>query len=184
MNMEIRPLRLSGAHEIVLTSKADERGYFMRIYDEAIFQKHGLTTKWVQENQSLSVKKGVIRGLHFQRPPFAETKLVRVIAGAVLDVFVDIRRDSKTYGQWEAVELTAQNQKAIYIPKGFAHGFCTLAERSVALYKVDSFYTPEAEGGLRWNDPDLRIPWPVESPMVSAKDSQWPLFREFVTPFD
>jgi len=181
--MEIRPLKLGGTYEILFEPRRDERGYFMRAYDEATFQEQGLTTSWVQENQAFSGRKGVVRGLHFQRPRFAETKLVRAVVGAVLDVFVDLRQNSKTYGQWDMVELSAATPKAVYIPKGFAHGYCTLTEESIVLYKVDASYAPQAEGGIRWDDPDLGIPWPVRNPAVSAKDAQWPSWRNFVTPF-
>jgi dTDP-4-dehydrorhamnose 3,5-epimerase len=181
--MEIRPLKLSGTYEILLQPRGDERGYFMRVYDVDTFRTGNLSTQWVQENEAFSSRKGVLRGLHFQKPPFAETKLVRVVLGAVLDVFVDLRRGSKSYGQWDALELTGQTQRALYLPPGFAHGYCTLSDESLVFYKVDSRYAPEAEGGIRWNDPDLAIPWPVESPLVSAKDLKWPLLREFETPF-
>ena len=181
--MEIRPLKLSGTYEILLQPRRDERGYFMRVYDADTFRTGDLTTEWVQENQAFSSRKGVVRGLHFQKPPFSETKFVRVVHGAVLDVFVDLRRDSKSYGQWDALELTSQNQRALYLPRGFAHGYCTLSDESLVLYKVDSRYSPDAEGGIRWDDPDLAIPWPVENPLISAKDSKWTLLREFVTPF-
>jgi len=182
--MEIRPLRLFGAFEIVLRPKQDQRGYFMRAYDESLFCSHSLNSSWVQENEAVSLKKGVIRGLHFQRPPHAEVKLVRVVQGAVLDAFVDLRRTSPTYGQWETVELSAENHRAVYIPKGFAHGYCTLTDSSVVLYKVDTPYAPDSEGGLLWKDQDLAIPWSVDDPIVSAKDASLPLLREFVTPFD
>jgi dTDP-4-dehydrorhamnose 3,5-epimerase len=181
--MEIRPLKLPGTYEILLQPRGDERGYFMRVYDAKTFRTEALTTEWFQENQAFSSRKGVVRGLHFQRPPSTETKLVRAVFGAVLDVFVDLRRGSKSYGQWDAVKLTSKDPKALYIPRGFAHGYCTLSDESLVLYKVDSCYAPDAEGGIRWNDPDLAIPWPVENPIVSAKDSKWPLLREFVTPF-
>jgi dTDP-4-dehydrorhamnose 3,5-epimerase len=181
--MEIRPLRLNGTYEILLTPRNDERGYFMRAYDEAIFHKYGLQTSWVQENQSLSIRKYTIRGLHFQRPPHAETKLVRVVEGAILDVFVDLRKESETYGQWDSIELSADNQKMAYVSKGFAHGFCTLAEETVVLYKVDNAYTPESEGGLRWCDDTLRIQWPTANPYVSVKDRALPSFGKFASPF-
>jgi dTDP-4-dehydrorhamnose 3,5-epimerase len=181
--MEISPRKLAGTYEIHLTPRRDERGYFMRTYDEAIFQQHGLTASWVQENQSYSTRKGVLRGLHFQTPPCAETKLVRVVIGAILDVFVDLRSNSASYGQWDGVELSAQNLIAVYVPKGFAHGYCTLTEETLVLYKVDSFYTPESEGGLQWNDPTLGIKWPTASPLVSPKDTKWPAFRDFFSPF-
>jgi dTDP-4-dehydrorhamnose 3,5-epimerase len=155
----------------------------MRVYDSDLFRASRLAADWVQENQAFSSRRGVIRGLHFQKPPFAETKLVRVVLGAVLDVFVDLRGGSKSYGQWDTLELTSHNQKALYLPRGFAHGYCTLTDESLVLYKVDSRYTPEAEGGVLWSDPDLGIPWPVENPLISAKDAQWPLLRDFTTPF-
>lgn len=182
--MDIRPLRLSGAFEIVLQPKSDERGYFLRAYDTALFTQAGLNTSWVQENEARSVRKGIVRGLHFQKPPYAETKLVRVARGAVVDALVDLRRGSPTYGQWATVELSDENHKVVYIPKGFAHGYCTLTEISVVLYKVDATYTAHAEGGVLWNDKDLSIPWPVEEPLVSVKDRALPSFRDFVTPFD
>jgi dTDP-4-dehydrorhamnose 3,5-epimerase len=155
----------------------------MRAYDVETFRSAGLVTEWAQDNEAFSSQKGIIRGLHFQSPPHAETKFVRVAVGAVLDVFLDLRRGSVSYGRWDAIELSSDNRKALYLPKGFAHGYCTLTDESVVLYKVDSRYAPDAEGGIRWNDPDLAIPWPVENPLVSTKDSKWPLFREFITPF-
>lgn len=181
--MKISPLKLKGTYEITLNPHQDERGYFMRTYDEAIFNQYGMTNNWVQENQSLSKKKGVIRGLHFQNPPHAETKLVRVVLGAIVDVFVDLRKNSETYGEWDSIELSEGNYKAVYIPKGFAHGFCTLTENALVYYKVDSSYHRESEGGLKWNDSELGIEWPVSHPLVSDKDSKWSNFRDFVTPF-
>jgi dTDP-4-dehydrorhamnose 3,5-epimerase len=182
--MDIRPLRLSGAFGITLEPKRDQRGYFLRAYDEAIFAQHGLSNRWVQENEARSERKGIVRGLHFQKPPHAETKLVRVVRGAVLDVFVDLRRSSPTYGQWEMVELSEENHSAVYIPKGFAHGYCALTDISLVLYKVDAPYDAGSEGGLRWNDNALAIPWPVTEPVVSAKDSALPTMSNFISPFD
>ena len=150
----------------------------MRIVDHQIFSTNGLTMAWVQENQSLSNKRGILRGLHFQRPPHSETKLVRVPRGAVLDVFVDLRADSPTHGAWDAIELSADRQNMVYLPKGLAHGFCTLSDEAIVLYKVDEFYTPKFEDGLRWNDDLLNIPWPVKDPHLSSKDAQWPLLRD------
>ena len=152
------------------------RGYFMRTYDCEIFAKLGLQTQWVQENQSMSVLQGTVRGLHFQRPPYAETKLVRALAGALFDVAVDLRQDSPTFGQHFAVELTAANHCCLYIPRGFAHGFCTLASNTIVAYKVDHAYSPHAEGGLFWNDPNLHIGWPIdnEPSSISDKDRNWP----------
>lgn len=182
--MEIRPLKLPGTFEIRLEPRRDERGYFMRAYDVESFKNAGLVTDWAQDNQAFSLRKGVVRGLHFQRPPHAETKFIRVAAGSVFDAFVDLRRSSKAYGQWDAIELSADVQNALYLPKGFAHGYCTLSEQSLILYKVDSLYAAKAEGGIRWNDPDLAIPWPVQDPITSPKDASWGLLRGFVTPFE
>jgi len=184
LTVEIMQLRLSGTYQIALAPHYDERGYFMRVWDEQMSRRHGLTSAWVQENQSLSRRKGIIRGLHFQKPPHTETKLVRVAAGAILDVFVDLRKGSETYGQWDSLELSADNHRMVYIPRGFAHGLCTLTEEAVVLYKVDAYYAPESEGGLRWNDEVLRINWPTNDPLVSDKDRRLPSFKEFVSPFE
>ncbi len=182
--MLIRPLKIPGAFEITLQPRVDERGDFVRTFDTHIFSEHGLTTAWLQENEALSCSHGVVRGLHFQRPPHSETKLVRVVLGAVLDVFVDIRRSSPTYGKWDMVELSATNHKAVYVPKGCAHGYCTLTDSSIVLYKVDSCYAPAHEGGLRWNDELLNIPWPVKEAVISAKDAKLPSLDGFLSPFE
>jgi dTDP-4-dehydrorhamnose 3,5-epimerase len=169
--VEIKERKLAGAYEISLSPIQDERGFFMRAFDANLFREAGLGRIWVQENHSRSERKGIIRGLHFQFPPFAETKLVRCIRGAVFDVFVDLRKDSPTFGQWDGLELSEANKKMIFIPRGFAHGFCTLSEESEVLYKVDNVYNREHEGGLLWSDPDLGIEWPLEGePILSEKD--------------
>jgi dTDP-4-dehydrorhamnose 3,5-epimerase len=176
--MKITPLKIPGSFAIALEARGDARGYFMRTYDEAVFAEHGLPTRWVQMNESRSAIAGTIRGLHFQRPPHTETKLVRCTAGALLDVFVDLREASPTYGQWDAVELVAERHNAVVVPRGCAHGFCSLAPDSVVNYMVDNFYTPGAEEGVRWNDTDLAIAWPLKGqPTISAKDAAWPDFR-------
>jgi dTDP-4-dehydrorhamnose 3,5-epimerase len=172
--MTITPLPLAGAYEISLNPRGDSRGYFMRSYDQQIFAAHGLNTQWVQDNQSMTLLPGTVRGLHFQYPPHAETKLVRVSSGRILDVIVDVRAGSPTFGQHYAAELSADNQKCLYVPKGFAHGFCALDTPAVMHYKVDNFYAAEAEGGLLWCDPALKIPWPVDAPLLSDKDASWP----------
>jgi dTDP-4-dehydrorhamnose 3,5-epimerase len=176
--VEIRPLKLPGTFEIVLQPHRDDRGYFMRTFDELFFRAHGLTTAWLQENQSLSARKGILRGMHFQRPPHWETKLVRVVQGAVLDAFVDLRRDSPTHGQWDALELSEDQPRMVYIPKGFAHGFCTLTDQAAVVYKVDELYAPAFEDGLRWNDEAIGIRWPEPAPFLSARDAAWPFLRE------
>lgn len=155
----------------------------MRTFDRTLFKKAGLERPWVQENHSRSERKGIIRGLHFQFPPFAETKLVRCTRGAVLDVFVDLREGSPTFGQWDSVELSEDNKKMVFIPRGFAHGFCTLTDVSEVQYKVDNFYEKDREGALLWNDTDLHIEWPVSNPVLSEKDKKNWTLREFVSKF-
>lgn len=161
----------------------DNRGFFLEFYSERTFKDSGIEIKFVQDNHSFSVKKGVIRGLHFQLPPNAQTKLVRVTRGAAYDVAVDLRKNSPTYGKWQGFELTAENFNMLYVPQGFAHGFCTLEENTEVMYKNDNFYAPESEAGLRWNDPTLNIDWPVKDPMLSEKDANAPFFRDFKSPF-
>ena len=179
--MEIKERKIKGTFEITLNPILDDRGFFMRTFDDAIFKEKGLERKWVQENHSRSEEKGIIRGLHFQLPPFTETKLVRCVKGAVLDVFVDLRKDSETFGQWDSIELSEDNKKMIFIPRGFAHGFCTLTEISEILYKVDNFYSPKFECGLLWNDNDVGIKWPTNSPILSEKDKKNMTLQEFTS---
>ncbi|MDQ4121008.1 MAG: dTDP-4-dehydrorhamnose 3,5-epimerase [Acidobacteriota bacterium] len=181
--MEVIPLKLKGSYEIRLAPRGDERGYFMRTYDREIFRANGLQTEWMQENQSLSTQLNTIRGLHFLLPPHTETKLVRTVQGKILDVFVDLRRESETFGQWDSIELSEENHRAVYIPKGFAHGFCTLTERAVVQYKVDSLYVGEADAGIRWNDSAIGIKWNARNPILSERDKNLPLLAEFDSPF-
>ena len=159
----------------------DERGYFMETYSESEFAKIGIKDKFVQDNQSKS-KKGVLRGLHFQKTHF-QGKLVRVIKGEVFDVCVDLRPSSKTYGKWEGVKLSEENKKMFFIPEGFAHGFLVLSDEAEFTYKCTDFYTPSDEGGLMWNDPQIGIVWPMEDIdgselLTSPKDSKWPTIEE------
>jgi dTDP-4-dehydrorhamnose 3,5-epimerase len=160
----------------------DQRGYFFESYNKEKFLQQGLDQNFVQDNESKSVK-GVLRGLHFQAPPFAQGKLVRVMKGAVLDVAVDIRKVSPTYGQWTSVVLTEQNKWMYWVPPGFAHGFVTLADETVFFYKVTNVYHKASEGSIRWNDPDLNINWEIENPVLSSKDQEAPLFKAFKSPF-
>lgn len=155
----------------------------METYKRDGFAERGLQTDWVQENQSLSVKKNTIRGLHFQMPPFAQAKFVRVVRGEILDVFVDLRKNSPTCGRWDSIKLSEDNCRAVYIPRGFAHGFCTLTENVVVQYKIDNFYSRESEGGLCWNDPEIAIDWQAENPILSTKDAKLPFYKDFVSPF-
>ena len=172
--MKVTALELAGTFEIRFEPRTDERGYFMRWYDRETFERAGLPTQWVQGNESRSARN-VVRGLHFQRPPHAETKLVRAIHGRVFDVFVDLRRGSPSFGRWDSIELDAGKANAVLIPRGFAHGFCALSDEATVSYLVDSEYAPQAEGGLLWNDPALGITWPLDGDaIVSPKDQAWP----------
>jgi dTDP-4-dehydrorhamnose 3,5-epimerase len=183
--MNIEDTNVPGVHIITFSPRGDDRGYFMRTYDNAIFATRGLQVQWVQENQSLSSKLGTVRGLHFQRGAAAETKMVRVLRGSVMDVAVDLRLHSPTYGQCVSVVLSEGNHKALYIPKGCAHGFFTLEDDAVVAYKVDAPYAPEAEGGLLWNDPAVGIPWPKDIGVacLSEKDALWPTIAN-IAPID
>jgi dTDP-4-dehydrorhamnose 3,5-epimerase len=162
----------------------DERGYFFEAFNQSRMDANGHTTVFVQDNQSRS-GYGVIRGLHYQMEPFAQTKLVRVLEGTILDVVVDIRKGSPTYGSPFSIELTAQNKKQLYIPKGFAHGFSVLSTVAVVLYKCDAFYNKSSEGGILYNDPDLGIDWKIdkEKALVSEKDLQLPPLNKIITNF-
>ena len=163
----------------------DARGYFMETYNYNDFKAAGIPEVFVQDNQSAS-KKGVLRGLHFQKPPFAQSKLVRVIKGAVLDVAVDIRKGSPTFGQHVAVELTEDNHRQFFIPRGFAHGFSVLSDEVIFQYKCDNFYAPQSEGAIAWNDPALKIDWriPTEKVILSEKDKHHPLLADAEWLFD
>jgi dTDP-4-dehydrorhamnose 3,5-epimerase len=181
--MEFTARKLDGVYEITLKPHLDKRGYFMRTFDINAFKESDLHFNWVQENHSRSEQKGIIRGLHFQLPPYSETKLVRCIQGAILDVFVDLRKDSPGFEQWDCIELSAANKKMILIPRGFAHGFLTLTDISEVVYKVDNFYSKEFERGLMWNDQQIGIDWPVKKPILSDKDKQNMTFIEFVNEY-
>ena len=162
----------------------DERGYFFESYSQRDFEAQVGDVHFVQDNESMSTR-GVIRGLHFQRPPFTQTKLVRVVSGTVLDIAVDIRKGSPTYGQHVAVELSGENQRQFFIPKGFAHGFAVLSDTAVFQYKCDEFYHPEADGGIQLDDPSLGIDWriPTAAAIRSQKDLTLPLLSEIDNPF-
>jgi len=155
----------------------DERGFFLESYKRSDFVKNGIDVDFLQDNHSLS-SKGVLRGLHYQTPPFAQAKLVRVTSGAVWDVAVDIRKNSPTYKQWVAVELSGENRKMFFIPEGFAHGFVALTDNVNLMYKCSSEYSPEHDAGIIWNDPELAVKWPVANPLLSDKDLVLPLLRD------
>lgn len=175
--MKFIATRLAGLTQIIPAIFEDERGLFFETYNQRVFKANGIPFDFVQDNQSWS-RRGVLRGLHLQHAPYAQGKLVRCISGKVLDVAVDIRPDSPTFGQWEAVELDAQRGNMLFLPEGFAHGFVAL-EDSVFAYKCTNFYHKTSEGGICWNDPELAIDWGVDQPVVSEKDQILPSFAEF-----
>ena len=175
--MEIIDTPIAGLKVVQPKVWGDTRGHFFESYSEAAFKAAGLPTNFVQDNQSLS-GKGILRGLHFQKPPFAQGKLVRVVKGAVRDVVVDLRHSSPTYGQHHTIELNEDNKTMFWIPPGFAHGFLTLADDTIFVYKVTGLYNKESEGGLLWNDPALGIQWGIENPLLSDKDRIQPLLAE------
>lgn len=180
--MEIKELELKGVYLITPNVFEDERGHFFESYNQNVFKENGLDLNFVQDNQSLS-QKGVLRGLHFQKPPHAQGKLIRVIKGRVLDVAVDIRKNSPTYGKSIALELSEENKLMFYIPEGFAHGFLTLEDNTIFSYKCTNFFNKASEGSLLWNDADLNIDWGNTSPLLSEKDKEAPLFLSFDSPF-
>ncbi len=172
--MHFAPTDLNGVYEITPRIFHDERGFFFESYNQQIFEAAGLSLRFVQDNQSFS-QPGVLRGLHFQRPPFAQGKLVRVLTGQAIDVVVDLRHDSPTFGQHRTFLLDAERQNMVYVPEGFAHGFLALAD-CIFVYKCTQFYDKNSEGGLRWNDPTLQIAWPAQATHISPKDEDLPHF--------
>mgnify|MGYP003468382235 FL=1 len=180
--MEIIKTSIEGLLIIKPDVFKDERGYFFESYNKERFAKEGLVMNFVQDNESKS-SKGVLRGLHFQEPPYAQGKLVRVVKGSVMDVAVDIRKNSPTYGKWESRILSEENKEMFWIPEGFAHGFITLEDDTIFSYKCTNVYNKLSEGSLRWNDPDINIQWHFETPILSDKDKISPSFKDFVTPF-
>jgi len=167
---------LAGAYVIDPERREDDRGFFARIYCAREFSELGLSTDLAQCNIAYNLTSGILRGMHFQKAPHQEVKLVRCTMGSVFDAIVDVRPESPTYRQWFGVELSAQNRRQLYVPKGFAHGYLTLEDNSELTYQVSEFYTPEAEAGLRWNDPAVGIEWPaIEIQDISEKDGRWPL---------
>ena len=181
-NMELIKTSIDGLLIIKPDVFKDDRGYFYESYNKERFAKVGLNIDFVQDNESKSCK-GVLRGLHFQKPPFAQGKLVRVIKGSVMDVAVDLRKDSPTYGKWESVVLTEENKLQFWIPEGFAHGFVALEDNTIFNYKCTNVYNKESEGSILWNDPDININWNIDNPILSEKDKISPLFKNFESPF-
>ena len=184
--MEIRATALPEVKVIAPRRFGDGRGYFCETWSDARMTGAGLAFDFVQDNESLSARAGTLRGLHYQAPPFAQAKLIRVARGAILDVAVDARRGSPTYGRWVAEELSSENGAQMLVPPGFLHGFLTLTDEALVLYKVDNAYDAGSDGGVRWNDPDIGIDWRVaeEGLTLSDKDRRAPLFREWTSPFE
>ncbi|MBQ3010932.1 MAG: dTDP-4-dehydrorhamnose 3,5-epimerase [Oscillospiraceae bacterium] len=181
--MNITKTKLDGVVIVEPKVFGDHRGFFMESWSQKKFEEAGLHYNFVQDNHSSSTVKGTLRGIHFQRGDKAQAKLVRCAKGAVLDVAVDLRPDSPTYKQWVAVELSAENKKQLMIPRGFGHAFVTLTDDVEFLYKADNFYAPEADGGIRWNDPELCIDWGTDSPILSDKDANAPFLKDAVTDY-
>lgn len=183
--MLVENTEIEGLKVVTPNKFCDERGFFSETYNESKWEKAGLHYRFVQDNHSLSKAVGVIRGLHFQTPPFAQDKLVRVVRGRILDVAVDLRRSSPTFGRHVAVELSAENWRQLLVPVGFAHGFCTLEPDTEVQYKVTNFYAAANDKGLAFDDPDLSIAWPIgaERAQLSPRDRCWPRLRDLIDTF-
>lgn len=176
--MEIIQTKLEGVYVLIPKVFEDRRGFFMESWSRKTMEEAGLHYDFVQDNHSLSTGKGTLRGIHFQKGNKSQAKLVRCVRGAVLDVAVDLRHDSPTYRQWAGVELSEENKKQFLIPRGFGHGFVTLTDEVEFLYKADNVYAPEADGGIRWNDPDIGVEWNITDPILSDKDQKNPFLKE------
>lgn len=174
--MKFHPTPLRDAYTIDLECRGDHRGFFARVFCECEFSKAGLVSNFVQVNESLSAKRGTLRGMHYQLPPKAEVKLVRCVRGALWDVILDLRPDSPTFGKSFGAELNADNRLMMYVPRGFAHAVFTLSDDAEAFYLVSDSYGPEQERGVRWNDPKFDVSWPFQPSEISAKDAKWPDF--------
>ena len=181
--MEIVKTKIPGLLIIKPDVFEDERGYFFESYNQEKFVNSGIDNVFIQDNESKSMK-GVLRGLHFQNPPYDQGKLVRVMKGVVIDVAVDIRKNSPTYGQWDSIELTESNKMMYWVPPGMAHGFVTLEDETVFFYKCTNLYNKASEGSIRWNDPDLNINWGISNPIISEKDKIAPFFKELKSQFE
>ena len=179
--MRFLPAQLSGVWVIELERREDDRGFFARTLCEKEFAEHGLNVRWPQANLTRTLRRGMIRGLHWQAEPKPEIKLIRCSAGAIWDVVVDVRINSPTFGQWEAFDLTADGARQLYVPAGFAHGFQCLKDGSEVSYLMSDFYQPDLARGVRWDDPTLGIPWPVGNPWVSARDASLPAWGNAIS---
>jgi dTDP-4-dehydrorhamnose 3,5-epimerase len=176
--MKFSETKLKGAFVVEIEKLTDDRGFFARSWCEKEFEAQGLTARVVQANVSYNLKKGTLRGMHYQIAPYQECKLIRCTRGAIYDVIIDLRADSLTYKQWTGVELTADNYTLFFVPEDFAHGFITLVDNTEITYQVSQFYTPGSEKGIRFDDPAFNIQWPLEVSVISDKDRTWPDFEE------
>lgn len=181
--MDLLKTKLEGVYILIPKVFGDHRGFFMESWSRRTMEDAGLFYDFVQDNHSLSTVKGTLRGIHFQKGDKVQAKLVRCVRGAVLDVAVDLRHDSPTYKQWVGVELSEENKKQLLIPRGFGHGFVTLTDHVEFLYKADNYYAPEADGGIRWNDPDIGVDWGISEPILSEKDIKNPFLKEIAPVF-
>lgn len=183
--MQVEPLKIPDVKLVTPKRFQDARGYFCETYNARAFKEAGIDCDFVQDNESCSVKKGTVRGLHFQAPPFAQSKLVRVLKGAIVDVAVDARKTSPTYGKWVSARLDTETGAALFVPAGFLHGFITLEADTIVAYKVDAFYSKECDGAVRWNDPDLAIDWGAGAgeAVLSDKDAAAQSWAAFKSPF-
>ncbi|GGH33335.1 dTDP-4-dehydrorhamnose 3,5-epimerase [Paenibacillus segetis] len=182
--MKLTPLKLEGASLLEPITHGDHRGYFMESYNEEVLKQLGIHYNFIQDNQSLSAEAGILRGLHYQLNPKAQTKLIRVLSGSIYDVILDIRHSSRTFGHWVGVILSEHNKRQLLVPQGFAHGFCTLVPNTQVFYKVDEYYSPEHDRGILWSDPSLKIDWPVSDPVLSDKDKCYPTLEQAELNFD
>jgi len=167
---------LKNAYVIELEKREDHRGFFARTWDKKEFEEHNLNSNLVQCNVSFSKKCGTLRGMHYQKKPFEESKVIRCVKGKIFDVIIDLRTSSSTFKKWFGVELTEENYKMLYVPEGFAHGFQTLEDNTEIIYQVSEFYTPNSELGIHWNDPAFNITWPIEEKIITEKDNAWKVF--------
>jgi dTDP-4-dehydrorhamnose 3,5-epimerase len=185
MSLAVEALAVPDVKLVTPARFGDDRGFFSETYNAGRFRAAGISADFVQDNHSLSRERGTVRGLHYQAPPFAQAKLVRVLRGAIVDVAVDVRKGSATYGKWVKAELSAENGVQIFVPRGFLHGFATLEPDTEIAYKVDNYYSRECDGAVLWNDPDLAIDWGIapDAAVLSAKDASAPAFAAFDSPF-
>jgi dTDP-4-dehydrorhamnose 3,5-epimerase len=183
--MRVETTAIEGVLKIIPAKLGDERGFFSEVFRRDLLEGAGVADDWIQDNHAFSAARGVVRGLHFQAPPFAQAKLIRVLRGAIYDVAVDIRSGSPTFGRHVAAELSAANWAQLYVPAGFAHGYCTLSDDTEVMYKVSAPYNKQSEGGVLWSDPEMGIGWPVANDHATCneRDRTWPVLRDFETPF-